>query len=169
MEFLYKLYDMPNFGIILFAIIAILLILFLIILLFGKKDEKVRLEETRKLELANTEAFKDVDDSTKELKIPEIEQPVVEKSNNDVPTIENNIPKTEEKVEIPVVMPKEEPKVEEKPAGLELPKMAELPRLKEEQPVVSQPVNNNVIENQNSDASINNIFESIENETYDIK
>ena len=157
MEFLYKLYDLPNFGIILFAIIAILLILFLVILLFGKKDERIRLEETRKLELANTEAFKDVDENTKELKIPEIEQPVVEKANEEVKTIENTVKPME--IEQPKLAGFEIPKPkvdnnesgifndvkkEEVPGRLDLPKMADLPKLKED-------TTNN---SQTSDASI---------------
>ena len=48
MEFLYKLYESEYFGIGLFIVITILTFLFLVILFFGKKDEKVRkLEETK--------------------------------------------------------------------------------------------------------------------------
>ncbi len=51
MKFLESLYNIENFGIYLFIVIGILFILFLVILFFGKKDEKKRkLEATVKLE-----------------------------------------------------------------------------------------------------------------------
>lgn len=81
MEFLYKLYDMEYFGIGLFIVIAILIFLFLIILFFGKKDEKNRkLEETKKLELEATNGFKEEKEKQEDLSIPVIEQPVIQDS-----------------------------------------------------------------------------------------
>ena len=48
MDLLENLYNIENFGIYLFIVIGILFILFLVILFFGKKDEKKRkLEETQ--------------------------------------------------------------------------------------------------------------------------
>ena len=44
MDFLESLYSIENFGIYLFVIIGILVILFLIVLFFGKKDQKKRKE-----------------------------------------------------------------------------------------------------------------------------
>lgn len=108
MEFLYKLYDNEYFGIGLFIVIAILIFLFLLILFFGKKDEKKRkLEETKKLELENTNAFKESNDTVEALNIPEIEQPVINESvvseNKDQELNKSdeilfNIPKLEEPV-----------------------------------------------------------------------
>lgn len=46
MEFLEKLYSIDNFGIYLFVVIGILVVLFLVILFFGKKDAKKRKLET---------------------------------------------------------------------------------------------------------------------------
>ena len=46
MEFLEKLYSIDNFGIYLFVVIGILVVLFLVILFFGKKDAKKRNLET---------------------------------------------------------------------------------------------------------------------------
>ena len=54
MDFLNKLYESNYFGIGLFAVICVLVVAFLIVLFFGKKDEKKRnLEETAKLNLQN--------------------------------------------------------------------------------------------------------------------
>ena len=86
MKFLYRLYDQQYFGIILFILIFTLLLLLLIIIFFGKKDEKEQLEKTKKLELANnnkiknkkSDTYKEEDGNTKELVIPEIEQPKIE-------------------------------------------------------------------------------------------
>lgn len=80
MDFLYKLYSNENFGIILFVIISILVLAFLIILFFGKKDEKLRkLAETKKLEINQNEeaevAFQDVEEPIN-LEIPQ-EEPEV--------------------------------------------------------------------------------------------
>jgi len=56
MDFLSSLYSNENFGIILFAVISILVLAFLLILFFGKKDQKDRkLAETKKIELENQE------------------------------------------------------------------------------------------------------------------
>ncbi len=60
-EFLEKLYNYEYFGIYLMISIAVLVLLFIIVLFFGKKDKKVReIEATKKLQLeqANTDAFK---------------------------------------------------------------------------------------------------------------
>lgn len=116
MEFLYKLYDQQYFGIILFIVIAVLLLLFLIILFFGKKDEKRKLEETRKLELAqaNNDTFKEVDGNTKELVIPEIEQPEIAKVEETVePISEVRVEQTPvENIETPVEENTIEPKID---------------------------------------------------------
>ena len=42
MDFLESLYEIENFGIYLFVIIGILVVLFLVVLFFGKKDKKMR-------------------------------------------------------------------------------------------------------------------------------
>lgn len=70
MEFLDTLFNYEYFGPILFAVIAILIVLFFIILFFGKKEEKERiLEETRRLELASLNAFKEEQVNSIELEV----------------------------------------------------------------------------------------------------
>lgn len=196
MEFLYKLYDQKYFGIGLFIAIAFLIFLFLVILFFGKKDEKEKLEETKKLELANLENYKEADDNTKEIPVPEIEQPIIKEE------IENT--KVEE--EIPEII-KEEPintEIEEKQENLqenvididELFKpndneisetdnqlnniqeekveteqidtsdKFEMPKLKTEEQTKADNNNNNIFD---ETVKINNIFDNIENESYNIK
>lgn len=76
MDFLDTLFGYEYFGPILFGVIAVLIIIFFVILFFGKKDEQERkLEETRKLELANANAFKEEEDTSVKV---EVESPSVE-------------------------------------------------------------------------------------------
>lgn len=124
MEFLNTLFNYEYFGPILFAIIAVLIVLFFIVLFFGKKDEKERkLEETRRLEeLANVNAFKEEIDA-EEVKVEFSEEPVFDKLfvneneslANDIfePEFENvaTIEEVEEKQTEPVLMPVEEPAI----------------------------------------------------------
>lgn len=101
MEFLYKLYDNEYFGIALFIVIAILIFLFLLILFFGKKDEKKRkLEETKRLELESTNAFKETNENVESLEIPEIKQPEVLNEDQGVLAVNNleNANETEDSV-----------------------------------------------------------------------
>ena len=59
MKFLENLYEMENFGLYLFAIIGILIVLFMIVLLLGKRDEKRRKEEEKKEIENNTNVTQD--------------------------------------------------------------------------------------------------------------
>ena len=218
MKFLYRLYDQQYFGIILFVIIIALLLLFLIIFFFGKKDEKEQLEKTRKLELAksndnkseNTESFKEVDENTKELVIPEIEQPEIKeevmlKPFNEIEEekVEEIVPKEEIDINSLFELPKDEvvsnePKEEindikiiepieqineptkivdaplssvftepkeENNVPFEMPKLMEMPKLKTEPEKVEE--KNNTLFGSEPQIT-NNIFDNIENETYEI-
>lgn len=53
MEFLYKLYSNNYFGIGLFIVITLLAFTFLVILFFGKKDEKARMKQVQEDEVEN--------------------------------------------------------------------------------------------------------------------
>ena len=150
MKFLYRLYDQQYFGIILFIIIFTLLLLFLIIFFFGKKDEKEQLEKTKKLELAknnnkkdnNVESYKEVDGNTKELVIPEIEQPKIEEEVEidpfekiEEPQIEINEAKEEIDINSLFELPQNEEKVEVNNNEINIVEPVAM-----EQPVVNEPV-----------------------------
>lgn len=87
MEFLENLYEIENFGIYLFVIIGILVVLFLVVLFFGRKDQKARksIENTvTKNEVPpskEAEAFKEVSEPHP------LEVPVVEESFQSNPVI----------------------------------------------------------------------------------
>lgn len=86
MEFLDKIYGYEHFGIILFAFISVLVVIFLIVLFFGKKDEKKReLERTQALEAQKaTEGFAEVNPEPTTL---DIASPVLENEESIIPPL----------------------------------------------------------------------------------
>ena len=128
-EFLNKLYNYEYFGMYLMIAIAVLVLLFIIVLFFGKKDQKKReIEETRKLQqINNTDAFKE-ESNVESVEVPkeEVKEPVVtqEQLENDtiiVPNINDLTADVKDEVnniEMPEpILPKEE--VNEEPLNIE--------------------------------------------------
>ena len=111
MDFLESLYEIENFGIYLFVIIGILVVLFLVVLFFGKKDQKMRKKleeiEEEKLETTDEFAFQTTEDAT------ELNASV----NNEIPEIEppQEIPAVPETKEEPTPEPAPAPVFEAKP------------------------------------------------------
>lgn len=68
-DFLYDLYKNDNFTIYLTIALVILIILFVVVLLFGKKDQK--LEETKRLQKLEVEGFKEEDTSPAKIEVKE--------------------------------------------------------------------------------------------------
>lgn len=119
-EFLNKLYSYEYFGTYLMIAIAVLVLLFIIVLFFGKKDQKKReIEETRKLQqINNTDAFKE-ESNVASVEVPkeEVKEPVVTQeqlendtivvpSINDLVTNDNSVTNTNENSE--PVLPQED-------------------------------------------------------------
>ncbi len=141
MEFLYKLYDTEYFGIGLFIVIAVLIFLFLLILFFGKKDEKNRkLEETKKLELMKENDTKEVNDDLTSEEIPVIEQPTLD------------IEKTNENSDISMDNTTINP-VENEVKGIEIPTLVE------------ESVKEEVVPTEEIKVGNNNAFENLENDS----
>lgn len=69
MNFIYDLYQKDNFVLILVVILIVLVILFVLIYFLGKKDEK--LEETRKLQKLELDAFKTDEENSVALEVEE--------------------------------------------------------------------------------------------------
>ena len=101
MDFLESLYEIENFGIYLFVIIGILVVLFLVVLFFGKKDQKMRKKleeiEEEKPETTDEFAFQTTENAT------ELNASV----NNEIPEIEphQEIPAVPEAKEEPAPAP----------------------------------------------------------------
>ncbi len=79
-EFIENLYEIPNFKTYIAIIIAVLVVLFIIVLLTGKKDKK--LEETKRLEKINLDAFKENSTAMK-VETPTAIEPVSVESNSE--------------------------------------------------------------------------------------
>ena len=97
-NFLNKLYSYEYFGTYLMISIAVLLLLFIIILFFGKKDQKHReIEATKKLQqINNADAFKEDSVATNvQTEAQKLENDtIVVTKIEDIPVI-NNVPETE--------------------------------------------------------------------------
>lgn len=101
MDFLESLYEIENFGIYLFVVIGILVVLFLVVLFFGKRDQKMRqkLEEPEIEQPESKEEFAFHDDSkgTDVSVTPNMETP----ETINTPVMEPELPK-EDTVPTPV-------------------------------------------------------------------
>lgn len=88
MDFITKLYSYDNFTLYLTIAIVVLVILFIVILIFGKKDQK--LEETKRLQkvsLEKDDAFKEENKAPEKLEVldPEPEKKVIEDTTDKLP------------------------------------------------------------------------------------
>ena len=103
-EFLESLYEIENFGIYLFIVIGVLVVLFLLVLFFGKKSADERLEEFEEKENDNVNAFKTIENEVA-LDTPKVNKTVDEEVKSsfnyeeDVVS-ENDTPINEEHEEI---------------------------------------------------------------------
>ena len=106
MDFLESLYSIDNFGIYLFIIIGVLVVLFLLVLFFGKKDQKKRKDLEEKLE--QTKAMSQ--DAFKEVTEPVAVEPVAP-----VETTDNQMPTTNAVLNSEIITPEAKPEVKEEP------------------------------------------------------
>lgn len=72
MDFIYDLYQNDNFVLYLTIALVILVILFVVVFFFGKKDQK--LEETKRLQKIELDTFKEEKEEPKKVEIPEIKE-----------------------------------------------------------------------------------------------
>ena len=94
MNFVYELYKNENFTTYLIIALVVLLALFVIVLIFGKKDQK--LEETKKLQKIDLDAFKEKKEEPKKVEVSEIKKE--ETSQLKIETEE--LPKLKEEVHV---------------------------------------------------------------------
>lgn len=83
MDFIYELYQNDNFVLYLTIALVILIVLFVIVLIFGKRDQK--LEETRKLQKIEMDTFKEVpmDENKEDSKL---EVPTLKEEKKEIPS-----------------------------------------------------------------------------------
>ncbi len=93
-EFINKLYNYEYFGTYLMISIAVLVLIFIIILVFGKKDQKSReIEETKKLQQINEktlDGFKETGEGIPLNVEPNLSTPASEPELSPVPNLEND-------------------------------------------------------------------------------
>ena len=138
-DFIYGLYQNDNFTLILVIALVVLIIAFVLVYFFGKKDQK--LEETKRLQKIELDAFKKVEEE------PEKAEVTKEEVKENVPEVSNEVTVTE-------FVPEEKEESEE----------IELPQVKEEvKPIFDNNEEDKKLENDLSSLeSIKNEFNSID-------
>lgn len=126
-DFLYNLYQNDNFTLYLTIALVVLVVLFVIVLIFGKKDQK--LEETKRLQKIELEGFKEENKEPEKVEVPvkeDVPAPVVEETKEEVvapvkndteevtvttfePEVKEEIPVVEEKDDTIVFMKDDKP------------------------------------------------------------
>lgn len=104
-DFIYGLYQNDNFTLILVIALVVLIIAFVVVYFFGKKDQK--LEETKRLQKIELDAFKQEENVPEKVEVKEElkkEDEVKETINEDV-NVTEFIPDVKEKIEEEVNIP----------------------------------------------------------------
>ena len=120
-EFINNLFSYEYFGFYIMIAIAVLAVLFLIVLVFGKKDQRKReIEATKRLELVNDDAFK-IDDNEQKVEVEDVSLDKINEDTIVIPDLEN-LSSNDVSTEDDEVEEKEEivlDRVEEKPMVIE--------------------------------------------------
>ena len=163
-DFIYGLYQNDNFTLILVIALVILIIAFVVVYFFGKKDQK--LEETKRLQKIELDAFKKEEEIPVKMEVAEEikEEPkeVVPEVNNDV-NVTEFIPDVKEEVKEDIELPAlEENKVESKPLFKDVEEERNPISINELPDVKTFSIEDENLENDlNSLESIKNEFDSI--------
>lgn len=110
-DFIYGLYQNDNFTLILVIALVVLIIAFVVVYFFGKKDQK--LEETKRLQKIELDAFKQEEKAPEKVEVKEElkkEDEVKETINEDV-NVTEFIPDVKEEIEEEVNIPLKEEEV----------------------------------------------------------
>lgn len=126
MDFIYELYQNDNFVLYLTIALVILIILFVLVLIFGKCDQK--LEETKRLQKIELDAFKEENKSGTKVEVKNEELPKTEEIEEKKEEVINTPAKVEESISLSNLNLEEDdmevttfiPKVEEEPIKEEI-------------------------------------------------
>lgn len=114
MDFIYELYKSDNFVMILSIVLVALVLLFVLVFIFGKKDQK--LEETKRLQKLEMDTFKEEKKNEEKVEVPVVENVSVpsvapiEQVTEPTP-IEEGKPSSNEDANMVVFEPEEKPSV----------------------------------------------------------
>lgn len=104
-DFIYGLYQNDNFTLILVIALVVLIIAFVVVYFFGKKDQK--LEETKRLQKIELDAFKQEEKAPEKVEVKEEvkNEPEVKETVNEDVNITEFIPDIKEEIEEEVNIP----------------------------------------------------------------
>ena len=104
-DFIYGLYQNDNFTLILVIALVVLIIAFVVVYFFGKKDQK--LEETKRLQKIDLDAFKQEEKAPEKVEVKEEvkNEPEVKETVNEDVNVTEFIPDIKEEIEEEVNIP----------------------------------------------------------------
>lgn len=107
-DFIYGLYQNDNFTLILVIALVVLIIAFVVVYFFGKKDQ--RLEETKRLQKIELDAFKQEEKAPEKVEVKEEvkNEPEVKETVNEDVNVTEFIPDIKEEIEEEVNIPLKE-------------------------------------------------------------
>ena len=110
-DFIYGLYQNDNFTLILVIALVVLIIAFVVVYFFGKKDQ--RLEETKRLQKIELDAFKQEEKAPEKVEVKEEvkNEPEVKETVNEDVNVTEFIPDIKEEIEEEVNIPLKEEEV----------------------------------------------------------
>ena len=162
-DFIYGLYQNDNFTLILVIALVVLIIAFVLVYFFGKKDQK--LEETKRLQKIELDAFKKVEEKPEKVEVTK------EEVKENVPEVSNEVTVTEfvpeekeesEEIELPQVKEEVKPIFKDTDEEKNPISIDELPK-EEVKPIFDNNEEDKKLENDlNSLESIKNEFNSID-------
>ena len=121
LDFIYGLYKDEHFAIYLAIALVVLIVLFVVVLIFGKKDQK--LEETKRLQKLEIDSFKEKEEEPQKVEVPKVKE--------EVP------PVVEDKMELPSLASDEVHATEFVPDELPKENISNEPLLSEEESVIN--------------------------------
>ena len=110
-DFIYGLYQNDNFTLILVIALVVLIIAFVVVYFFGKKDQ--RLEETKRLQKIELDAFKQEEKAPEKVEVKEEvkNEPEVKETVNEDVNVTEFIPDIKEEIEEEINIPLKEEEV----------------------------------------------------------
>ena len=132
MNFIYELYKNESFTTYLIIALIILVVLFVVVLIYGKKDQK--LEETKKLQKIDPDAFKENKKEPEKVEVAKKEVAVAPEEKVESPSVKEEVHATEfepEKENTSALLDDKEPEIKFDEEGLEK-DLQEIENLKKE-------------------------------------
>lgn len=148
-DFIYGLYQNDNFTLILVIALVVLIIAFVVVYFFGKKDQK--LEETKRLQKIELDAFKQEEKVPEKVEVKE----ELKKEDEEKETINEDVNVTE-------FIPDVKEKIEEEEVNIPLKKEEEVKPLFKDHEEEEKPISINELSSDLEDEKLENDLSSLE-------